>query len=311
MPLLASCTHCADCIVVALHGTRHRFLESIPKAETAVALLVEADAKYQKKLTGQVQEQAMILDRCKTKLAAVREENVSMGRPADAATDKETAAQDAITAAVAVQKRIEDMDPPTQMEVQKFVVAVDRAKTAVNDAHDAIKDRVALIEMRSRQKNAQALDRAKAVVKKMQKDIVELRQLLTTLIAHPTHNLSAPLALGEDEASVTSPSAASSADAARLQAQAAQQAESIQRTSGLVKESEDSLRRCDDALATLTASDTGVCVWMRASARCTLKSGHCLWLLVLPLLLCVCRYQGALRCRQFLHCHRHRCNRTL
>lgn len=76
-----------------------------------------------------------------------------------------------------------------------------RAKTAVNDAHDAIKDRVVLNEvsgvndstvvhagstlaplaqMRSRQKNAQALDRTKTLLKKMQKDVPELRQVHIT-----------------------------------------------------------------------------------------------------------------------------------
>ncbi len=70
--------------------------------------------------------QAMILERCRTKLSGVREENVSMGRPQDAASEKEAAAHDLLAAAVAIHKRIEDMDPPTQMEVQKFIVAVDR-----------------------------------------------------------------------------------------------------------------------------------------------------------------------------------------
>lgn len=53
-----------------------------------------------------------------------------MGRPADAATDKEAAAAESISAATSIQKRIEDMDPPTQMEVQKFIVAVDRSVIA-------------------------------------------------------------------------------------------------------------------------------------------------------------------------------------
>jgi hypothetical protein len=95
------------------------------------------------------------------------------------------------------------------------------AKAAVNEAADAIKDRAAVNEMRSRQKHAQALDRAKGLVKKMQKDVLDLRQLLTTLIAHPTHNLLLPLPPidGEEASGVLSPSASAAAEAARAQQQ--------------------------------------------------------------------------------------------
>jgi hypothetical protein len=47
-----------------------------------------------------------------------------MGKPADIATDKIMAAEEAVGLAVALQKRLEEMDPPTVPEVTKFVHAV-------------------------------------------------------------------------------------------------------------------------------------------------------------------------------------------
>ncbi len=47
-----------------------------------------------------------------------------------------------------------------------------------------MKDRVALAEMKDRQKNAQAVDRAVANHRRMHKEIAEARQVMSSLVPH-------------------------------------------------------------------------------------------------------------------------------
>ena len=61
---------------------------------------------------------------CRDPCSTIRTTNISMGKPADIATDKIMAAEEAVGLAVALQKRLEEMDPPTVPEVTKFVHAV-------------------------------------------------------------------------------------------------------------------------------------------------------------------------------------------
>ncbi len=52
-----------------------------------------------------------------------------------------------------------------------------RAKSLVSDADEKLKDRIALAEMKDRQKNAQAVDRAVQNHQRMHKEIAECRQV--------------------------------------------------------------------------------------------------------------------------------------
>ena len=55
-----------------------------------------------------------------------RSKNISMGKPADTATDKVAAAEEAVGLASALHKRLEEMDPPGVADVAKFVQAVSK-----------------------------------------------------------------------------------------------------------------------------------------------------------------------------------------
>ncbi len=57
-----------------------RFLDSIPKVQSAVVLLEEADGRFIKKQKGTIEDNAMMLERASTKLAGIRTRNVNMGK---------------------------------------------------------------------------------------------------------------------------------------------------------------------------------------------------------------------------------------
>ena len=103
-----------------------RFLDSIPKVQSAVTILEEADERYIKKQRGIIADNAMLLDRAATKLASIRSHNISMGKPADVTTDKIAAAEEAVGLATALHKRLDEMDPPGVGDVTKFVQQVSK-----------------------------------------------------------------------------------------------------------------------------------------------------------------------------------------
>jgi hypothetical protein len=103
-----------------------RFLEAVPRVEQSVLVLLEADERYLKKQRGIIADNAQALERISGRLKGVREGNLAAGKPADAATDKITAADDLVKDTLTMQKRLEDADPPLTADVHKFVQAVAR-----------------------------------------------------------------------------------------------------------------------------------------------------------------------------------------
>ena len=73
---------------------------------------------------------------------------------------------------------------PLSRVTRVLFVAARRAKSLVSEANEKLNDRIALADMKDRQKNAQAVDRAIASHRRMHKELAEARQTVSALLPH-------------------------------------------------------------------------------------------------------------------------------